>query len=84
MRDISKLSTRAKIERAWMANNSVMIHEPKSTLEATQWVVKIFDAKYEKADLNAVVADNCKHLSIPDQEKLLKLLTKFEIFLMEN
>ena len=36
------------------------------------------DAKYEKADLNAVIADNCKHLSVPDQEKLLKLLTKFE------
>ena len=78
MRDISKLSTRAKIERAWMANNSVMIHEPKSTLKAMQWVVKILDAKYEKADLNAVVADNCKHLSVPDQEKLLKLLTEFE------
>ena len=43
-----------------------------------QQVVKILDAKYEKADLNAVVADNCKHLSVPDQEKLLKLLTKFE------
>ena len=48
MRDISKLSTIAKIERAWMANNSVMIHEPKSTREATQGVVKILDAKYEK------------------------------------
>ena len=36
------------------------------------------DAKYEKADLNAVLADNCKHLSVPDHEKLLKLLTKFE------
>ena len=36
------------------------------------------DAKYEKADLNAVIADNSKHLSVPDQEKLLKLLTKFE------
>ncbi len=34
MRDISKLSTRAKIERAEMANNNVMIHEPKSALEA--------------------------------------------------
>ena len=78
MRDISKLSTRAKIERAWMANNNVMIHEPKSTLEATQRVVKILDAKYEKSDLNAVVTDNCKHLSVPDQEKLLKLLTEFE------
>ena len=78
MRDISKLSTRAKIERAWMAKNNVMIHEPKSTLEATQQVVKILDAKYEKADLNAVEADNCKHLSDPDQEMLLKLLTTFE------
>ena len=58
-----------------MANNSVMVHEPKITLEAMQWVVKILDAKYEKADLNAVVADNCKHLSAPDQEKMLKLLT---------
>ncbi len=36
------------------------------------------DAKYEKADLNAVVTEHCTHLSIPDQEKLLKLLTKFE------
>ena len=61
-----------------------MIHEPKSTLEATQWVVKILDAEYEKADLNAVVADNCKHLSAPDQEKLLKLLTKFDDLLMEH
>ena len=32
------------------------------------------DAKYEKA----VIADNCKHLNVPDQEKLLKLLTEFE------
>ena len=60
---------------AWMANNNVMIYEPKSTLEATQWVVKILNAKYKKADLNAVIADNFKHLSVPDQELLLKLLT---------
>ncbi len=61
-----------------MANNNVMIHEPKRTLEATQRVVKILDAMYEKADLNLVRADTWKHLSVPDQEKLLKLLTKFE------
>ncbi len=54
-----------------------MIHEPKSTLEATQRVVKILDAKYENADLNAVIAGNCTHLSVPDHEKLPKLLTKF-------
>jgi hypothetical protein len=38
-----------------MANNSVMIHEPKSTHEATQCVIEILDAKYEKADLKAIV-----------------------------
>ena len=79
MRGITKLSTRAKIERAWMANNSAMIHEPKSTLEAMQRVVKILDAKYENANLNAVavVNENSSHLNIPSQQKLLKL-TKFE------
>ena len=46
MRDIIELSARAKIEKAWMANNSVMIHEPKSTLKTTEWVVKILDVKY--------------------------------------
>ncbi len=35
-----------------MANNIIMIHEPESTLEATQHVVKILNAEYEKADLN--------------------------------
>ena len=66
LRDITKLSTRAKIERAWRVNNKVIIHKPKSTFEDTQWVVKILDAKYKKADLNAVVADNCKHLNVCD------------------
>ena len=76
MRYITKLSTRAKIERGRMANNSVMIHEPKRTLEVTHWLVKILDAKYEKADLNAVVTENCNHPRVPDQEKLLKLITE--------
>jgi hypothetical protein len=34
MRDITKLSTESKIERAWMANNSVVTHEPTSKLLA--------------------------------------------------
>ena len=63
MRDINKLSTRSKIEWAWMANNSVTNHEPKTTLEAMKRVVKILDAKYEKADLNAVVNEHCRHLT---------------------
>ena len=39
----------------WMANNTVMIHEPMSTLEVTQHVFKILDAKFEKADIKAAV-----------------------------
>ena len=61
-----------------MANNSVMFHEPKSTLEAIHQAVKILDAKYEKADLNTVVNENCSHLSASDQENLPKLLTEYE------
>ncbi len=48
MRDILKLSIRAMIDRAWIANNIVIIHEPMSAVEATQRVIRILDAKYKK------------------------------------
>ena len=76
MRDINGL-TKSKIERAWTVHNS-LAHEPHSTQEATQRVVQILDAKYEKADLQSVVSTNCTHLSPQDQSKLLELLTEFE------
>ncbi len=44
MRDIS---LEPRLTGALLGNNSVMIHEPKSTIEAMQRVVKILDAKYE-------------------------------------
>jgi hypothetical protein len=34
--------------------------------------------KNDKADLNSIVRDNCKHLSAKNQKKLLKLLKKYE------
>jgi hypothetical protein len=40
--------------------------------------VEILDAKYEKADIPAIVRENCSHLSATDREKLLSLLLKFE------
>jgi hypothetical protein len=40
--------------------------------------VEILDTKYEKADLPAIVRDNCAHLSATDREKLLSMLLKFE------
>ena len=65
MRDINSLTT-SKLESTWTVNNS-MAQEPHSTQEATQRVVHILDAKYEKVDLQSVVSANCTHLSLQDQ-----------------
>jgi hypothetical protein len=53
--------------------------EPQSTQDATKRVKWILDAKYQKADLQSIVRDNCKHLSANQQKKLLQLLTKYEL-----
>ena len=53
--------------------------EPASTRDATTRTVKILDAKYEKADLASTVAQNCKHLTVRQQNMLLTLLTEYEI-----
>ena len=39
---------------------------------------RILDAKYEKADLNTVMAKHCKHLNPAQRCRLLTLLGKFE------
>jgi hypothetical protein len=81
MRDINNLKTRATVERAWTMTNSIyqeMSKEPQSSLEATKRLIHILDAKYEKANLRAIVTDNCTHLSNPEQTKLLELLQEFE------
>ena len=83
MRDITNLSTRAKIKRAGVAINSEMIHEP-GTVEVTQHVIKILDAKYEKGCLNPIVTKHCNHLSISSQENKLKLLMEFENLCVET
>ena len=59
-------------------NSLARSQEPKSTEEATKRVVRILDANYKKADLQAVVTDNCSHLSSEDKDKLLELLKDFE------
>jgi hypothetical protein len=41
-------------------------------------MVKILDAKYEKADLSAIIRENCSHLTASDREKLLSVQLKFE------
>jgi hypothetical protein len=76
MRNINSLN-RTRTKAAW-AHNNTRAQEPQSTEEATQRMVRILDAKYEKADLQAVVRDNCSHLNPIQQGKLLELLTEFE------
>ena len=52
--------------------------EPSSTDAATKCVVKILDAKYEKADLPKIVEEQCSHITCTKCTELLKLLTEFE------
>ncbi len=52
--------------------------EPQSTQEATKRVTWILDAKYQKADLQAIVKDKYNHLSADQQKKLLQLLQKYK------
>ena len=54
-----------------------MHHEPQSTLDATKYVVKILDDNYAKADVQSVVQDNCWHLSLPEQNRLLEVLQDY-------
>ena len=56
-----------------------MPKKPQSILEATKHLIKILDAKYEKASLRAITKVEClNNLSATDREKLLKLLQDFE------
>ena len=44
-----------------------MSKEPQDMLETTKCLMQILYAKYEKADLRAIVEDDCnKHLSAPE------------------
>ena len=53
-------------------------NEPESTKELTNRVVKILDAKYEKADLPAIVEETCGHLNKFQRPMLLQLLQDYE------
>jgi hypothetical protein len=59
--------------------NHILAMEPQSTQDATKHVTQILDAKYQKADLQSIVRDACKHLSTDQQKKLLQLLKKYEL-----
>jgi hypothetical protein len=77
MRNITNLQLKPRITRA-LRENTCFAQEPISTCSATKRMVKILDAEYEKADLPAIIRENCSHLTASNREKLLSVLLKFE------
>ena len=74
MRNIVNLQLKPSVTR----DNTCQAQEPISTQTATKRAIEILDAKYVKADLPAIVEDNCAHLTPLQREKLLSLLLKYE------
>jgi hypothetical protein len=60
MRNIVNLQLKPSVTRALM-HNTCQAQEPVSTRSATKRVIEILDAKYDKANLPAIVKDNCHH-----------------------
>jgi hypothetical protein len=77
MRNIKYLQGSSTLRALWLNHSLAM--EPRSTQDATKHVTRILDTKYQKADLQSIVTDKCKHLSADQQKKLLQLLTKYEL-----
>ncbi len=78
MRNIINLKLKPRITRA-LRENTCFGQEPISTHSTTKPVGEILDAKYEKADLPAIIRENCSHLKASDREKLFSVLHKFEL-----
>ncbi len=74
---MANLQLKPRIIRA-LRENSCFAQEPINICSKTKRVVEILDAKYEKADLPAIIRENCSHLKASDREKLLSVLLKFE------
>jgi hypothetical protein len=68
MRNNINLQLKPGITRA-LRQNTCFPKEPISTRSATRGVVEILNAKYEKADLPAIIMENCSHLKASDRER---------------
>jgi hypothetical protein len=77
MRNITNLQLKPSVTRA-LWHNTCQAQEPVSTRNATKRVLEILDAKYDKANLPAIVRDNCSRLTSLQREKLLSLLLEYE------
>ena len=82
MRNIVKLQLNKKVTKALRRNNACnacLAQVPVSTKDGTKRVIEILDAKYDKADLPAIIRDNCSHLTPSHRESLLSLLLKYDM-----
>jgi hypothetical protein len=77
MRNINYLEGSSTLRMLRLNHNLAM--EPQSTQDATKHVTRILEAKYQKADLQSIVRDNCKHLRAAQKKKLLQLLKKYKL-----
>ncbi len=81
MKNIANLQLNSSITRALRQNsarNACLAQEPVSTKDGTNRVIAILDAKYDKADLPAIIGDYRSHLTPSLKEKLPSLLLKYE------
>ena len=76
MRSIVSLQRKPSVTKA-LRHNTCLAQEPVSTRNGTKRVIEILDAKYDNADLTAIIRDNCSHLTPSHREKLLSLLLKY-------
>jgi hypothetical protein len=63
MRNIANLQLKPRITRA-LRENTYFAQEPISTRIKTKCVVEILNSKYEKADLPAIIRENCSPTSL--------------------
>ncbi len=78
MRNIANLQLKPRITRA-LRENTCFTQKPISTHSTPKRMVEMLDAKYKKADLPAIIRENCSHLNASDREKLLSVLLKFKL-----
>ncbi len=78
MRNIANLQLKTSITRA-LRQSTCFAQEPISTHSDTKRGVEILDAKYEKADLPAIIRKNCSHLKASDRERQLSVLLRFKL-----
>ncbi len=77
-RNIANLQLKPRITRA-LRKNTCFAQEPNSTRSTTKCMVENLEAKYEKADLPAIIRENCSHLKSSNREKLLSVLFEFNL-----